>query len=811
MKLTSRGRSVVVAALCSTGLLLPAAGAAQQPASVSATQRYDISAGPLTTAISAFSRLGDVTVDYDAAALQGVVTAGLQGEYSVPAALEVLLAGSGLQAVAAGEGYALRLVASASALAQVTALPAVKVQAEAGRPAVTEGSGSYTTHATSTATKFDLSLRETPQSATVVTRQRMDDQNMTSITDVVRYTPGLFLSNSDGPGRPSFTARGFYVDNVMYDGLPSSYQGWVVGALANLAMYDRVEVVRGATGLVSGSGTPSAAINLVRKRPTADTRLSLSGTAGSWDNYRSEVDVSGSIDDDGNVRGRFVGAYQDANTFRDREAYDHGLVYAATEMDLSERATLLIGGSYQNDTTNHFWGGLPLTETGQHMNLPRSTMPSNDWERKDQSIKNVFADLEHRFDNGWKLRLAASETWQDAVFSGTYLRRMPTTGLNHSAYHAEYDEDQSAYDLFATGPFQLLGRQHELTFGASRRENSMKTHAYSGGGLISSNIDLSNWDPGSIPEPNWVYTGTSHNITTQKGAYVASRFSLAEPLKLILGGRLDWYEYDNVTGSGDYKVTGNVTRYAGLIYDIAAQHSVYASYTDIFTPQTAKDIGGNLLDPIVGENYEVGVKGEYFDGALNASIAVFQIDQKNRARLLADQTTCPTYPAVSCNEASGLVRSKGVDLEVQGALTRQWQLSAGYTYVNGEYVKDGDASNIGKLFNSDLPKQLFKLSSAYALGGRLDQWRVGGSAYWQSGIYNDGSYNGVDFRVEQDTYVLVDVMVGYKATPKLDLQLNVNNLLDKTYYTAIGYDVNWGSTDTYGNPRNFALTAKYSF
>lgn len=133
----------------------------------------------------------------------------------------------------------------------------------------TEDSQSYTTGPMQTATKLPLTIRETPQAVTVVTRQRMDDQAMTSINDVGKYTPGLFLDQSSGPGRQTYTSRGFDIDNIMYDGLPASYSGYTAGVQPNLAMFDHVEVIRGATGLATGSGNPSAAINMVRKRPTA--------------------------------------------------------------------------------------------------------------------------------------------------------------------------------------------------------------------------------------------------------------------------------------------------------------------------------------------------------------------------------------------------------------------------------------------------------------------------------------------------------------------------------------------------------------
>lgn len=683
---------------------------------------------------------------------------------------------------------------------QAITLGAVNINADS-LGETTEGTGSYTTGSMQTATKLPLSMRETPQAVTVITRQRMDDQAMTSVNDVVRYTPGLFLSQSDGPGRPAYRSRGFNIDNIMYDGLPSSYQGWVVGVQPNLAMYDRVEVIRGATGLVTGSGNPSAAINMVRKRPTAEPQLSVTASAGSWDDYRGEIDASSPLNESGTLRGRVVGSYRDANSFRDEEEHDHGLFYAVGEADLDENTTATAGFSRQEDQTNFFWGGLPIGTNGHHLNLPRSTYPGTDWENKKQKIDTVFGEVQHRFDNDWKLHLAASTSSQDALFSGTYLSRNNGGPLEHTAYQSRHEENQTAYDVFASGPVEIFGRTHEVVAGASSREYEMTTWAYSPYTTL----------PLGAAKPNFVRDSRSHNVTTQNGAYLTTRLSLADPLTLILGGRLDWYEYDNRTGTGDYKVTRNVTRYAGLIYDLDDHHSLYASYTDIFTPQTAKDISGKVLDPILGENYEIGIKGEYFNGALNASLAVFQIDQKNRASRLDNQGGCPTFPAESCFETSGLVRSQGLDVELQGALAENWQVGAGYTYTRARYVKDANKANERQPFLTDQPEQLFKLSTVYHLQGPLENVRVGGNLYWQSRLYNDVALAGGAYRIEQGSYAVTDLLVGYQASKQLDLQLNANNIFDRTYYSSIGYDVTWGSTDTYGDPRSYMLTAKYSF
>ena len=715
-----------------------------------------------------------------------------------------------------GKGFSLNLMALAVCLASSAAVSAADAQApattlELGATQIsgdeqlgetTEGTQSYTTGAMKTATKLPLTLRETPQAVTVITRQRMDDQAMTSINDVVKATPGLFLNFSSGPGRQSYTSRGFDIDNLMYDGIPSGYNGVSVGAQPNLAMFDRVEIVRGATGLVTGAGNPSAAINLVRKRPLDEQKVTLTGAAGSWDDYRGELDASSPLNDSGTLRGRVVGSYGDANSFIDGVESYHGLFYAVTEADLSEDTTLTLGFSNQKDKTNYFWGSSMVGLNGHHLNLPRSYNPGTDWENKDQEINTVFAELRQRLANDWQLQVNANYAQQNALFSGSYQSRWTNNTLARTVYQAAYDEDQAGVDAFASGPFQAFGRTHELVVGASRRIYDMTSHDYSP-------YDT-NW-PLTAGKPDFVHTTDTREVTTQDGFYLTSRLSLADPLKLILGARLDWYDYDahgGVDNSSDYKVTRNLTRYAGLIYDLDDHHSVYVSYSDIFTPQTAKDVSATPLKPIVGKNYEVGIKGEYLGGALNASVALFNVDQENRAVAVV----VDNCPQASCSVASGKVRSQGIDFELQGALTENWQVGGGFTYARTHTIKDAaNPQDVNKQLDTDTPEKLFKLTTSYRFQGPLEKLRVGGNVSWQSRMYNDIELtDGSSYRLKQGSYAVTDLMAGYKVNDHLDLQLNANNIFDRRYYTSISDSTKYGG-DAYGNPRNMMLTAKYSF
>jgi outer membrane receptor for ferric coprogen and ferric-rhodotorulic acid len=801
-------RSILLAGM--TGL--PLASFAVQ-AEQADSRHYDLAAGPLEDSLNSFAQVAGISLPFDPALVQGKRAPALRGDYGVHEGLNRLLVDSGLTVTRTDSGNYLLIDHGQGGGA--LELGATNISG-LSLGSTTESSGSYTTGAMQTATKLPLSLRETPQSVTVMTRQRMDDQGMRSLDDVVQATPGLRLSASR-PANSEFFARGFPITNLMFDGLPTTYNAdWV--ASADLAPYDRVEVVRGATGMMQGAGNPSAAINMVRKRPTKEFQASVTGSAGSWDNYRSELDVSGPVNASGTVRGRFVGAYNDKDSYQDYAGRERGVFYGVSEFDLSDSTTLTVGASDQNDNNNINWGGLPVSPDGSHMGFSRSKTFGYRWSHQDVDNKTLFVELDQRFDNDWRLHLGASKNWSDFKMMGGVLERNNDATYRQRVFNQNRDFDQSTYDFFASGPFALLGRQHELVVGASKRQ--LKTEA-TGGHRFFNNIDINSFKPTDLARPTVPDVYSLSDKVDQEGLYLTTRWNLADPLKVILGARLDWYDatsiYDQTNDqyytSGKTKEVRHVTRYAGVIYDLDDNHSVYASYTDIFQPQTEKNGAGTGIKPITGENYEVGIKGEYLGGALNASASLFQIDQLNRAAEVADARLCTVIPVGSfgCYEAAGKVRSQGIELEINGALTPNWQVGAGYTFAQAKYEKDADKTKEGTLFDTDVPRHMFKANTTYHLQGDLKPWRIGANLYSQSATFNKGRNVFGNFHIEQQAYALVGLMAGYQVNKHLDTQLNINNVFDKKYYQGIASNSTWSPYDVFGDPRNFTVTAKYSF
>ncbi|WP_410017053.1 TonB-dependent siderophore receptor [Pseudomonas sp. 5P_5.1_Bac1] len=805
--------SLVLGASVGSTLISPAAAAQH---SVEHELDFNVPAGPLDQAVAQFSSIAGISVSFDAGLAQGKQSPGVQGHYSRDEALRRLLLSSGVEAVALGSGgYSLVQAQDSTGALELGATNVLG----AALGSTSENTGSYTTGTMQSATKLSLSIRETPQSVTVITRQRMDDQNMRSLEDVLKSTPGIAITK-DGPQRSTFYSRGFAIENLMTDGLPndlSHYLSRDMNSSPDMAIFDRVEVVRGATGMMQGSGNPAAAINMVRKRPTATPRISITGSAGSWDNYRSEFDASNALNDSGTLRGRVVTAYQTKGSFQDFTSAERSVFYAITEADLNDDATLTFGASNQNANHNSAWGGLPVAADGSDLHLKRSTYLGSKWEYWDQNNTTAFTRLEYRFANNWKMLLAASKSWSKLDMLGSLPERMGDNYDQFGQYIGRYDykDRQSSYDGYVTGPFSLFGRTHELVVGASKRDLT-----FNGKGLpidVETNTDLHN--PTGIPKPDvsanpW----TQHRTTQQEGTYVTTRLNITDELKVILGGRLDWYEHDVDTrwngkssaSSLPNKVTRNLTRYAGAVYDLDQHHSVYVSYTDIFRPQTELDTQNNALMPIKGKNYELGIKGEYFDGNLNASAAIFRIDQENRAKLLNPIQCTPI--GGTCYDAAGEVRSEGIELEVNGTLALGWELGAGYTYSAAKYTKDANEDNVGRLFATNIPRHIFKAFTTYQLPGDLSRWSIGGGLYRQNTVYNKGTNDYLttfDYRIEQKAYTVVDLMTSYQASETVHVRLNLNNVFDKTYYQDISSNTDFGNS-LYGEPRNAMLTINWT-
>jgi outer membrane receptor for ferric coprogen and ferric-rhodotorulic acid len=794
-----------LAGMAGAVLLAPGQARAQSQEGA-ATRSYDIPAGPLEATLNRLGREAGVLITFGPAVTDGQRSQGVRGSHTPRQALDEALRGTGLMAVpAAGGGYALRAMpavapAAPAATGATHTLRTVTVTAAAQASARTEGSASYTTPATAAATGLSLALRDTPQSVSVVTRQQMDDQGLLSLNDAMRNVTGIHVVSSDSD-RFDFYSRGFYVDNLQYDGVPTSIGLSFYGESGNdTTIYDRVEVVRGATGLLTGAGNPSASINLVRKH--ADSKVftgTVSASVGSWGQHRGALDLSMPLTSDGRIRARIAGMAEERDSHVDLYHARKRVFYGVIDADLTPDTTLSVGADYQsNRPTGSTWGGLPLMfADGTPADWDTSKTTAARWTRWNSTNQTLFANLQHRFDNGWKLKAHAVHRVSDYDAKLLYLMRQPdaTTGLGMTALpnYSEYSFQQNSADLQLTGGWDLGGRRHEAVLGLS---SSRAREHKAGHARLSPLQPVGNfltWD-GSYAEPTWgPLTTSSLDHTRQDAVYGALRLSLADPLKLIVGGRQSSWKVRSLSEVRSHDV---FIPYAGLVLDLNDTFSAYASYTDIFQPQNYRDRNGSYLDPVAGKSLEIGIKGEHLDGRLNSALSVFRIQQDNVAQLDQGQVV-PGTTDFAYRGARG-VTSKGVEAQVSGELATGWSLSAGISHT---VARDAD----GLAINTWAPKTQVQLFTAYRLAGAWSGLTVGGGLQWQGPTRATVTVGDDDLVFRQKSFGTVSLMARYAFTPRLSLQLNLNNLFDKKYY------VNIDGQGQFGTPRSAVAMLSYKF
>jgi len=683
-----------------------------------------------------------------------------------------------------------------------------------------------------TSTKLPLTLKETPQSVTVVDRQRIEDFNLNTIADVLAQTPGVTVTSIDS-NRTNFNVRGFAVRNFQYDGVPTIYQ---VGAYANsavsdMALYDRVEIVRGAAGLMAGVGDPSATVNLVRKRAPTALHGTYNMQVGSWSYYRLEGDVGGPLNKAGTVRARIAGAYTDKGSFVNFQHDRSPVLYGTIEADVTPTTRIRVGADYLRTTSDGgAWGLVPLYYSdGGRIDLPRSYSGAAAYSRWYRENTNLFAAVEQDLAPGWLARVtynrrlsnAHSLLYQQA--SGTPDRN--GLGLLRWDYYGRNEQNEDSIDGYVSGKVRLFGRDHEIVGGINHYERRFTVdysrivdpRPYS-----TSFPSIFTWN-GSMTRPTIHYSDAPDFIegTKETGAYGVVRLNPADWIKVIAGGRYtDWRtRRDNYleTGSVDpapaRRATRNAARrlvpYGGVVIDVTRAVSLYASYAEVFSPVAARNAANELLSPTTGVNYEAGVKATPFGPGFTASAAGFHIKQDNIAIVdpgaVAGSLPGGGTPYIS---VSG-VKTWGGEAELAGEPLPGWTVSGSYTYARSE-------DNRGARTLPQFPLHIARLYTTWRVPG--ERLTIGGGINAQSRIYVCGRLpaaavapvcpsNAAQREIGQNGWVTLDLLARYRLTDKATAGLNVTNVFDRSYFASL----NTGPGGFYATPRRVMGNIRVNF
>lgn len=803
-------RSALLVMACST-VPSQAQTAAAAPAATQAeaARSYQIAAGALDEALASFAASAGVSITMPPVLVQGRTTPGLQGRHTVRGGFARLLAGSGLEAVVDSGGvYTLRALPAVATVGESATLAEVRVTAQAERTGTTEGSGSLAARAVSI-NKGNQALKDIPQSVSVLTHKQLDEQGITDLRAAANNVTGVVGAKGVGQGMV-LSARGFQIDAWQYDGVAIPRNMYALGnwATQGMVFYDRMEVLRGASGLLQGTGSPGGAVNLVRKRGHAEKTLSLTTHVGSWDRYGVQLDVGGPLNEDGSLRGRVVVDETRSHSFVDYVNDRTRSLYAALDYDISPDTTIGMGVSNSDSKGRPMIRGLPRYPDGSDLGLVRSTFVGAWWNRAHIEQTTLFADLDHRFNSDWKLKVSALRLNEKNTSAHQRMHGKVAadgSGLTYANWVTDFDSAKVGIDAYVNGRFEALGLRHEVTVGANYSKytsSDMYARTFMPGGNIF-NIDHNRpWQNlDTIMAEGGVQTHAAYDVR-QKGIYGAWRARLSEPLTAILGARVSWYDYDYQESLYSTQTlntaSGEVTPYAGLVYALTPQWSAYGSYTSVFEPQSARTVADQVLDPIIGTNYELGVKGELMDGRVNTSLAVFRYDHKNRAvNDVASGYACDGW---YCSKASGKVRSQGIEAEASGEVLKDLQVMVGYTYNTTKFLRDLD--NQGKVFSTWTPRNMLRAYASYRLPGDWNQLNVGAGFVAQSHTW------GYDRSFTVPGFTVWNLRLAYQVTPEINLAMNMNNVFDKRYWIP-GFAQQDGNND-YGDPRNVMFTLKYT-
>lgn len=684
--------------------------------------------------------------------------------------------------------------------------------------AVTEGPDTdaiVVTGATET-TGLSLSSRETPQSVTVIDSERMQEQGLYDISEVLEQIVGIQTNRSSALGTDgtNYTARGFEVKNYLVDGVarPSNLYGFTEDT-ADMIAYERIEVIRGSAGMMTGTGQPSAAINMIRKRPGETTRASVSATLGSWDMYRLEGDLGGAVTSDGHVRARVAGAWQDNQTFIDREHAKRQALYGVVEADLGPNTLLTAGVEYQNfRNEGASRGGVPLYFTdGTRTHFSRSTNGGANWSDFSRKSVNLFASVAHDFSPNWHLQVDAehkSGSYDETIgyFFGTAIDK--DTGLGGTLYSTRWASDLTLDAIYANlrGTFEAFGQEQHVALSLSHAQFDDDQTPYPGwwygGDYMKSVNAFEFFENGETTKPDLTPTGdlAGNRIRTSAAAGVA-RLKPIAPLSVIAGGRLTWWKGDSYaedtsgirtwTRETDEKAV--FTPYAGLVLDFSKTISAYVSYASVFEPQTQRTVDGDVIAPLEGNTYEAGLKADFLDGKLSASAAVFRMKQDNYAMADGPGIFAPDGSA-AYHAVSGM-KSTGFELEVNGEILPGWLVAGGFANAKAK-----DRDGVRQL--PQIARDSFKMFTSYRLPGNLEGLTLGGNLRWQGKTTAEGEGpNGEVYT--QGSLAVVDLLASYRFSQRLSLAVHLDNVFDKTYYSGL-----FLGSARYGMPRNVTVTLR---
>ena len=792
---TARLRRILCCSLIFIGLIQTLLTHAVHAATViveSNTQVFSIAANSMEDALNRFAKQTGIKISFSNIEVKGLMTHGLNGNFTIQDGLKHLLAGSNLEMIRQADGFTVKRTSTPTpgldSVVPLTVLPVVKVMSSA--------MGGYATAYSTTATKTNTLLRDIPQSITVVTRELIRDQSMQSMADVARYVPGVGVSQGEG-NRDALVFRGnrstgdFFTDGVRDD----------VQYFRDLYNIERVEVLKGANGMIFGRGGSGGVINRVTKQAGWDPIREFSFEGGSFDKKRATVDVGHAINDVAAVR--FNSMYENSGSYRNGVNLERFGISPTVTLKPSHQTNIILGMEHFQDhrTSDR---GIPSLN-GAPVNTSPSTFFGDPRRSKaDVTVTSFNSLIEHKFNSGLTFRNRTNYAMYDKFYQNVFANSAVIAGsLNLAAYNDTstrdnfFNQTDFSYNL-NTGPIN-----HTIAVGVEvgrQVTDNSRLNGYFNNNTSALALSVPLSSPiTSDPITFGIRAVDNHSVTRITSVYVQDQIVLLPQLHAIVGVRYDQFQVDFLKRTDNTQLKtddGLLSPRLGLIYKPIEAISIYTSYSKAFAPRAAEQLTGltvttAALAPEKFTNLEAGIKWDILP-ALAFTTAVYQIDRTNVI------SVDPTDSRVTFLTKGQVVQ--GVEAGLSGQITSAWRVMGGYAYQVGELLSTSNtttARNGATL--AELPRHTFSMWNRYDF---TPVWGMGIGV-----IHRSDMFAALDNTVRAQGFTRVDAAIFARIDRRLRFQVNIENLLDTKYIAAVHNNNNM----TPGSPIAVRASVVYNF
>ena len=686
------------------------------------------------------------------------------------------------------------------------------------------------------ATKSSLSIRETPQSITVITLESLEDRQVRDLTTALELTAGVTVaggSTTGGPfaGRGLATGESFVIrGQEINDNRDIRIDGFAVPTRSfDMAAFERVEVIKGPSSMLYGQGSLGGFINLVRKKPKQEFESSVAAQVGSWNTYRIEGDITGALGKDSPLAGRLIASLDDGESFIEGVETRVATVSPSLQWDIGESTRASVEVMYQEEvfTPSH---GIPLRPVGDHrLQIPSVSrtkfigLPAE----KESTSEDLLgtARLEQQISDNWLATLLLHKSDQEF---NRYFDSYAHGGLDVPsndpdptapgdtymyADRASIERDNWAGELRVNGQFELFNREHSLLIGVERNSREERV-AFGYDQIGLSNIYTGDFSAlGTVPggAGGMEFDRDFGSVSNNKALFAQAGIAVADRTRILLGARYDEAKQEAISyPSGEYtdrKTDDEITFRVGVTQDLSENITVYANYAESFNPVSDVSCEGEILDPETGRGFELGAKSEWFDRRFGVTTAVF------RQELLKSPVPDPVNR--NCMVNGGEEITEGVELEFTGSPIEGWKLGGAISWLDSEYNEpEGEGSRFGMKPYAIVEDQ-FSLFTSYELqGGALRGLGFGityvniGDRYLGYSGMSDWTDGTSDDYAWLDGYDRVDASVFYNGFENIEVSLQVRNALDERY---IEHFRDIESNNYFGAPTAYLLRAKFTF